>query len=196
MKRPTFAGVLLVGGLLLVGGCGTEKSENGEEVYSAETPEVTHSEPAPATAVATLQGREGNGVSGTVTFTESAGSVTVYATVLGVSPPGEHGFHVHAAGDCSAPDFTSAGGHFNPGDVPHGGPDSPERHSGDLGNILIGEDGSGSLSLTTDLLTVSEGPNSVVGKGVILHEGRDDLESQPTGAAGARLACGVVAIQG
>ena len=66
------------------------------------------------------------------------------------------------------------------------------RHAGDLGNIEIAADGTGSLTLSTDLLTVAPGPNSVVGKAVILHEKADDFKTQPTGDAGGRIACGVV----
>ena len=96
-------------------------------------------------------------------------------------------------GDCSSADFKSAGGHFNPAGVPHGGPSDAERHSGDLGNIEIGEDGSGTLTLTSDLITLAAGqPTSIVGLAVILHEGTDDLASQPTGAAGGRIGCGII----
>jgi Cu-Zn family superoxide dismutase len=153
--------------------------------------------PAPELrAVARLAGPEGSTVSGTVTFAEANGTVTVSGHVEGATPSGEHGFHVHETGDCSAPDFSSAGGHFNPTGTPHAGPADAERHAGDLGNITIGEEGTGHLELTTDLLTVAEGPNSVVGKAVILHEKRDDLVSQPTGDAGGRVACGVVELEG
>lgn len=104
-----------------------------------------------------------------------------------------HGFHIHESGDCTAADFTSAGGHFNPTNAPHGGPDDAEHHAGDLGNIEIGEDGTGTLDLASSMLTLDAGAtNSAVGKAVILHAGQDDLETQPTGDAGARLACGVV----
>ncbi|MDX1501612.1 MAG: superoxide dismutase family protein [Thermoanaerobaculia bacterium] len=163
---------------------------------SAEAPApAPEPEPAPVvrTATADLAPREGGQESGRVTFTqEGDGPVRISAAVSGASA-GDHGFHIHAVGDCSAADFTSAGGHFNPADSPHGGPDDAVRHAGDLGNISIGDDGSGSLELTSDLITLAaEAPSSIVGKAVILHEGTDDLVSQPTGAAGGRLACGVI----
>jgi Cu-Zn family superoxide dismutase len=171
-------------------GCGA-KQEPAAETQAATTEPAP--EPSPMVAVAELEAREGLGITGRVTFTEPAPGepVMVSARVEG-GTEGRHGFHVHEVGDCSAEDFTSAGGHFNPTGVPHGGPDDMERHGGDLGNIAIGADGTGELQLTSDMLTVADGPSSVVGRAVILHEGEDDLVSQPTGAAGSRLACGVI----
>lgn len=128
---------------------------------------------------------------GAVLFELGADGVRITAHIVG-APPGVHGLHVHELGDCSAEDFTSAGGHFNPTDAPHGSPEDAERHAGDLGNIVIGADGSGHLELVSTMLSIDEGDNAVVGRGVILHAKEDDLKSQPTGAAGARLACGVV----
>ncbi len=145
-------------------------------------------------ASATLQSREGFTVGGTVRFEQMAGGgpVTITASIQG-APAGSRGLHIHEVGDCSAEDFTSAGGHFNPAGVPHGGPMDSERHAGDLGNIEIGEGGSGTLEQTSDLITLAEGETtSILGRGVILHEGTDDLVSQPTGAAGGRIACGVI----
>ena len=83
--------------------------------------------------MAELHPTAGNKVSGTVTFTEEADGVRVQANITGLTP-GEHGFHVHEFGDCSAPDLASAGGHFNPTNKPHGGPDAAERHVGDMGS--------------------------------------------------------------
>ena len=106
--------------------------------------------------------------------------------------PGVHGLHIHEKGDCSAPDASSAGAHFNAAGNPHAGPTEMHRHAGDLGNITIEANGTGHMELVTDLLTVKPGPNSVVGKAVIFHEKADDLQTQPTGNAGGRLGCGVV----
>ena len=110
------------------------------------------------------------------------------------APPGVHGFHVHETGDCSAaePAFAKAGGHFNPAGHPHAGPQSSQRHAGDLGNLEIAADGTGRLDTMSTDLTLSPGPNSVIGKAIIFHEGADDFTTQPTGNAGGRLACGVV----
>ncbi|UCF69472.1 MAG: superoxide dismutase family protein [Acidobacteriota bacterium] len=177
--------------MLLLSGCGGSRQEQ-------ESPAGTAAAPPPApvkVAIAELTALGESGVRGRVVFTEQAGKLRVEADVTGLSP-GEHGFHVHEFGDCSAPDGTSAGPHFNPQDMPHAGPDSPEAHAGDLGNITADANGRGVLTLSTDRITLDSGPNSVLGRGVIVHASQDDLMTQPTGAAGARLACGVIKLQG
>lgn len=170
-------------------GCGKKEAP----VETAAVEEAPAPKRGPMVASAALQGRAGLGISGTVTFTQPGPGrpVTIWAKVDGATQ-GAHGFHVHEIGDCSAEDFTSAGGHFNPAGVPHAGPDDAERHAGDLGNVNVEAEGIGTLQLTSSLLTVEDGPNSVVGRAVILHEAEDDLMTQPTGAAGSRLACGVI----
>jgi Cu-Zn family superoxide dismutase len=103
-----------------------------------------------------------------------------------------HGFHIHENGDCSAPDGSSAGGHFNPTDQNHGGPDASVHHIGDLGNIRADENGNATYEATLSFLSLGDGENSILNRGLIVHALEDDLVSQPTGAAGARLACGVI----
>jgi Cu-Zn family superoxide dismutase len=171
-------------------GCGGQQEAAPEPEPAAAAPEPAVEE-APPTASATLMAREGGTVAGEVTFTEIDSGVLIVAEITG-APPGSHGFHVHEVGDCSSADFKSAGGHFNPTDMPHGSPSDVERHAGDLGNVEVGEDGTARHEAASSMITVSEGPDSIVGRGVILHEKADDLVSQPTGAAGARLACGVI----
>ena len=144
------------------------------------------------TATATLAPTSGSEVTGTATFTASDGQVTLALELAGC-PPGEHAFHIHEVGDCSAPDGTSAGGHWNPGGSDHGKWGQAPFHLGDIGNITIGEDGTGSMVLTTDVWSVRSGEdNDVVGRSVIVHAAADDFETQPTGAAGGRIACGVI----
>lgn len=139
---------------------------------------------------AQLAPTRGSNVRGTVTFEPSGGGVRVTAHLEGL-PPGDHGFHLHEIGDCSAPDASSAGSHWNPTNQPHGGPDSPQRHAGDLGNITA--DASGTAHLDRELQGLSlDGPQSARGRAVLVHANADDLKSQPAGNAGARLACGVV----
>ena len=151
--------------------------------------------PAPAEgprASATIEARSDSTATGTATFTElSTGGVKVHVHIE-KAPPGTHGLHIHEKGDCSDPKAASAGGHFNPGGMPHSGPMDLKRHAGDLGNIEIKADGTGDLDITSDMLTVKPGPNSVVGRSVVFHEKADDLKTQPTGNAGGRFGCGVI----
>lgn len=151
--------------------------------------------PAPqaaAQATATIESRSGSPVTGRAVFTELPSGGTKVEVWIEHATPGLHGLHLHEKGDCSAPDATSAGGHFNASSHPHAGPSEAARHNGDLGNIEIGADGKGRLEITSSLLTVQPGPDCVVGRAVVFHEKADDLKTQPTGAAGARFGCGVV----
>jgi Cu-Zn family superoxide dismutase len=146
-------------------------------------------------AKAELQAVADSGVSGMVTFTEVSGGVSVEAHVNGLTP-GKHGFHIHEWGDCSSADGKSAGGHFNPEGVSHGGPQGRVAHAGDLGNLEADPSGHGMLNLVNPRITLGEGAQSVLGRAVIVHQGQDDLKTQPTGAAGARVACGVILREG
>jgi Cu-Zn family superoxide dismutase len=141
-------------------------------------------------ARAELNPASSSNVRGTVDFYETPNGIRVVAKASGLTP-GQHGFHIHEKGDCSAPDASSAGGHFNPTGAKHGGPNDAERHAGDFGNITADASGNAKLELVSKSISF-EGPNSIIGKGVILHAKPDDLKSQtPTpGNAGARVACG------
>jgi Cu-Zn family superoxide dismutase len=143
-------------------------------------------------AVAVLSPLGSSGVTGTVTFTKADGGVRVQAQLKGLKP-GDHGFHIHEFGDCSAPDGTSAGGHFNPAGEPHAGPHDAQRHTGDMGNVTAGADGGASVDYV-DPRASFDGANDILGRGVIVHEKGDDLKTQPTGNAGARVACGVIGV--
>jgi Cu-Zn family superoxide dismutase len=148
--------------------------------------------PGERRAVATLQSKSGTAVSGTATF-EQVGNDPVRVRVrVERATPGLHGLHVHMTGDCSDPEAKAAGGHFNPFGAPHAGPQTQKRHVGDLGNIMVGKNGTGELEMLTNLLTVQAGPASVVGRSVVFHTEKDDLTTQPGGDSGARQGCGVV----
>ncbi|MGN2390130.1 superoxide dismutase family protein [Pelomicrobium sp. G1] len=142
-------------------------------------------------AVAELKPLKGSGVTGTVNFTQKGDKVLVVAEVKGLKP-GPHGFHVHEKGDCSAPDGMSAGGHFNPHGKKHSGPNDPDRHAGDLGNIVADASGNARLTLETDALSIGSGPGNILGRSVIVHADPDDFKTQPHGNAGARIACGLI----
>lgn len=149
---------------------------------------------ATISAQATLAPTAGNKTSGLVSFTQGTEGVRVKARVEGLTP-GLHGFHIHEKGDCSAPDGSSAGGHFNPTSAPHGDPAHSSKHSGDFGNINANADGVATLDVTVPLaqLTLTEGsPVNAVKRAVIVHVAPDDFTTQPTGNAGGRLACGVI----
>ena len=150
--------------------------------------------PGPAVAVAAMEPANDSGMTGTVTFTQRGDAIEFLIEVENVAP-GEHAVHIHEKGDCSAADGTSAGGHWNPTDVAHGKWGEGEFHLGDIGNMTVGDDGKGALGLTTDLWELDTGSDrDVLGKAMIVHEGADDFTSQPSGAAGARIGCGVIAL--
>ena len=143
-------------------------------------------------AVCILYPTEGNETSGIVKFTQTSEGIKIVADVNGLTP-GKHGFHIHEFGDCSRLDGKSAGGHFNPDGKKHGSPNSGERHVGDLGNLLANEEGKAYYERTDSYISFT-GLNSIIGRAIIVHAGEDDLTSQPTGNAGARLACGVIGL--
>ncbi len=190
--------LILTSAVLLLAAAGCKpKPEPEPEATEPAVQEVEPPQEATAgdmmVATATLKTADGTEL-GTVTFTQHADGTEMVADLHGVQGAGEHGLHVHETGECSAPDFKSAGGHFNPEGTDHACPPTTPRHAGDFGNIEIGEDGSGHLDETSDLVTVTPGDTSVVGKAVILHAGQDDCTSQPSGDAGPRLACGVISL--
>jgi Cu-Zn family superoxide dismutase len=142
-------------------------------------------------AAAELAPTKDSTVKGNVTFSVVDGKVHVKGAVSGLKPNSEHGFHIHEKGDCSAPDASSAGGHFNPHSMNHGGPEAAIRHVGDFGNIEADDSGKASYSKSFSNLTF-DGPASIIGRAVIIHANPDDLTTQPTGNAGGRVACGVI----
>jgi superoxide dismutase, Cu-Zn family len=154
--------------------------------------------PAPG-ATASLESADDPKLSGTVTFTQLVDAVRVEIKVEGADHPGPHGVHLHENGKCehdpAGKHYTSAGGHFNPTAAPHACREATTHHAGDFGNIEIQPDGTGHLVVVTSMLSL-RGPNSPIGKAVILHTGADDCKTQPTGNSGGRLACGLVLAEG
>lgn len=152
---------------------------------------VPQSEKAVVTeAFAEVNPTEGNTVKGKVTFTQQGDKLYIVADFEGLKP-GEHGFHIHEHGDCSAHDGSSAGGHFNPTNKKHGGPEDEERHAGDLGNVVADEDGKAHYELLDSVLQLN-GKDTIVGRSVVIHADPDDLVTQPTGNSGGRIGCGVI----
>jgi len=145
-------------------------------------------------AICVLQGTEGNDdIRGTVTFTQQADGVLIEAHVMGLPASSKHGFHIHEFGDISKSDGTATGGHYNPMGHDHGAPSDTDRHEGDLGNIEVNSGGHAMYSRVDKVIQLN-GPMSILGRGIIIHAGTDDLKTQPTGDAGARMAQGVIGI--
>jgi len=141
----------------------------------------------PNKAIAVLHGLGENHIKGIVTFTMEGGTMLVKGEITGLKP-GEHAFHVHEFGDCSAPDGSSAGAHFNPRNSQHGGPHAMPRHVGDLGNIKADDSGKAVVDIKIDQVN----PFIIVGRSLIVHADPDDFKTQPSGNAGGRIACAVI----
>lgn len=144
------------------------------------------------TAIAMLAPTEGNIASGVVNFSQDGDIMQVNIRVDNLKPNSIHGVHIHDVGDCRAPDASSAGGHFNPHGKSHGGPFSEPRHGGDLGNIQADANGTAIISIQVPGISLGKEDDSIIGRAVIVHEQGDDLTSQPSGNAGARIACGLI----
>jgi Cu-Zn family superoxide dismutase len=148
--------------------------------------------PEALVASAALQPTKGSKVFGEVTFEQVGDKVRVVAFVQNLKPGQEHGFHIHEVGDCSAPDGMSTKGHFDPFKKPHGHYGSAERHAGDLPSFKANKAGRANVQIDLDIITLRPGPGNIIGRGVIVHADPDDWKTQPTGNAGARIACGVI----
>lgn len=173
-----FLGVLVIG-------CAQQQSQNQEMETQEAATDFTK-------AVAVVHPTDGNEVSGTVTFEQTEKGVRVMGELQGLAQ-GKHGFHIHQYGDCTASDGTSAGGHYNPSGDEHAAPTAEKRHMGDMGNIEANEEGVATIDYVDSKIALN-GADSIIGRGVIVHGGEDDLTSQPSGAAGPRVACGVIGI--
>lgn len=109
--------------------------------------------------------------------------------------PGTHAFHIHEIGKCDAPDFTSAGGHFNPSGKKHGVLNQQGEHGGDLPNIHVPESGALTVETVAAHVSLKEGDNTLLdenGSALVIHAGPDDYHTDPAGDAGKRIACGVI----
>jgi superoxide dismutase, Cu-Zn family len=146
-------------------------------------------EPAPS-AIVTIGPTAGSNVNGELRLEQRSDGVWITGNVTGLTP-GEHGFHVHEKGDCSAHDASSAGGHFTGGQQKHGAPTDPEHHAGDLGNITADADGSATIAvLGRGLQLVGEA--GIENRALIVHGGADDMTSQPSGNSGSPVGCGTI----
>ena len=148
---------------------------------------------AAQTASAPMKGSDGKEV-GSVNLTQTAQGVLINVSVKGL-PPGEHAIHVHAVGKCEPP-FTSAGGHFNPGNKKHGRLAAGGQHAGDMPNLHVPQSGDLVVEILNANITLEKAkPNSVFdadGSSIVIHAGSDDYKSDPAGESGGRIACGVI----
>ncbi len=173
--------------VLVAGGCDSTDDATARQTASATI--------APPTGITE------NGVSGTATFAQDGGELSVQLALTGATP-GLHGFHIHTVGSC-APGPDPAGavipagaamGHYDPlGTTNHGAPTDSDnaKHAGDLGNVTAGADGRITATLRTDDMSLT-GTNPVVGRAVMVHSGQDDLMTDPGGNSGTRVGCGVI----
>ncbi|HEX4144379.1 MAG TPA: superoxide dismutase family protein [Pirellulales bacterium] len=158
----------------------------------AEKPRKHHheNEMAPAKeAVCVLVPMKESGVTGTLLLKQAGDTLRVTGQIAGLKP-GEHGFHVHTYGDLRSDDGSSAGGHYAPEGHEHGGPDSPDHHAGDLGNITAGDDGVANVDVKSKDLRL----HFIIGRSIVVHANPDDLKSQPAGNSGPRIAVGVIGV--
>lgn len=181
----------------LLTACGKkdEAPAPGDEQATAtpSTPPVTTPEPSATSANVQLAATQGHSVTGTLTVVPMGDGVHLTGTLQGLAPNGEFGFHIHEKGDCSAPDASSAGAHFNPAGLAHGNPQEGAHHAGDMMNAKSDAQGAAQINMHVDGLSLGDGGGSdVIGKAVVVHEKADDYKTQPSGDSGARVACGVI----
>jgi Cu-Zn family superoxide dismutase len=165
----------------------------GLAVAACSVPEVPYINPPSPAAVARLTDTGGRPV-GQAVFSQRGGRIRILMDVTGL-PPGPKAVHVHEQGQCDPPAFAGAGGHVNPTSAEHGTANPRGPHAGDLPDIVVEADGRGHLETTTSRMTLRKGPTSLLdadGSAIVVHERADDQRTDPDGASGTRIACGVI----
>lgn len=193
MKLPSIS-VAILSGVLALSSCSGNKEPETSGMPTRDSMSIQSAEDVGKTATALLSAASGSTLDGTAAFVEdNNGNVTLTVNVRHVSP-GKHAIHIHQNGDCSAPDGSSAGGHWNPTNEPHGKWEDTPHHQGDIGNLDVGTDSTATLTMTTDKWCIgcSDSTKNVIGKSIIIHASLDDFTTQPTGNAGGRIGCGVI----
>jgi superoxide dismutase, Cu-Zn family len=155
--------------------------------------------PTPGISAGTAQLKDGAGRAvGTASLSESQGRVAVVVEVAGLQP-GPKALHIHQVGRCESPSFESAGQHFNPGGAQHGAANPRGPHAGDRPNITIDETGRGRLEVLVERFSIRAGPDSLFdadGSAIVIHAAPDDMNTDPSGNSGARIACGPLVTSG
>lgn len=138
----------------------------------------------------TINSKSGTETQGTAKFVQTGKNVEMDLNVYKLTP-GIHAVHIHEKGDCSSTDGSSAGGHWNPTNHDHGKFGSEAFHMGDIGNLNADKDGTARMVFKTDKWCIGckDETKNIVGKSLIIHAGRDDFKTQPTGNAGGRVGC-------
>ncbi len=187
MKKQTAVAIFICLGTVLVAALAC--AESGSAVGQPAVPA-----PAITEAIAVINPASGSSVRGTVKFVQEGDAVKVVADLEGLTPGAQHGFHIHEFGDCSVPDATSAGSHYDAaGTKHHGKPEDALKHAGDLGNITADANGKTHAEITVSGISISGGQAPILGRGVIVHAKPDDF-GQPVGNAGGRIGCGVIGV--
>lgn len=190
--KKAFLLSLTVPALMLMSGCSSTKHQHDEMGLSP-----AGSQPGAWSSVtqlvAVLHSTAGNKAHGVVKFYQAGPLVKVVADIEGLNPNQLHAFHIHEFGDCSSPDGSSAGGHYNPEGHQHGLTSASQRHAGDLGNVQADAEGKAHYEISVDNISLVGMKNPIIGRGVIVHAKTDD-GGQPVGNAGPRIACGVIGV--
>ena len=154
---------------------------------------ATMEDKAPLSGGATLKDKDGKQI-GVATLIQQPDGVRIAITGYRL-PPGVHGLHIHAVGQCQPPEFTTAGAHFNPMGKKHGTQNPEGAHAGDLPNLDVAANGEGGVDIVSKAVTLGPGPTSLFGDNgtsIVIHTGPDDMKTDPTGNSGGRIACGVI----
>ena len=177
-------------GAAVLAGCASTGTPAAKPASSTSSAKSTASR-----ATVVLAPASGSLVSGTLSLMAMGDGVHITGDVGGLAPNSTHGFHIHEKGDCSAADASSAGGHFNPGAQPHGRATHGAHHAGDSDNIVADAEGVARIDAHVSGVTLGgDAANDIAGRAVIVHAAADDYTTQPTGNAGARVACGVIKV--
>ena len=200
MRTVTLGAVALSAAALAVVGCSRSQAPTETAAPSATaSTEAAATPPSDSQAAAgsahrvNLKAAQGGDVAGALELVASDGAVVITGLVTGLKPESEHGFHIHEKGDCSSPDFKSAGDHFNPTSEAHGNPAATPHHRGDIPNLKANNEGKADVNAKIEGVTLGDkGPNDLVGRAVVVHEKIDDYQTQPSGNSGDRISCGVI----
>ncbi len=197
MKTVLLASAASISLAALLSACASAPVDSTAPASAAATPSAS---PPPVNAAAqstverarvNLSPASGSLVSGRLTVAPMGDGVHFTGQVGGLEPNSTHAIHIHEKGDCSAADASSAGGHFSPDGQPHGKVGTPTHHAGDMNNIQANAQGVAEVSVHASRTSLG-GPNSVLDRAVVVHAEPDDYTSQPSGDAGARVACGLI----